>query len=210
MITVVCVLKESKVYNSGWVYKLERSINKNLTIPYNFVCLSSVPLSCNYILLDNTMEGWWNKIQLFKPKLFTNETLYFDLDVIISKPLDNLITNFRSQNKNFLMSLEPPNISNSSIMYWRGDYSELYLKYISDPDYYHNLYRKGLLIGDQAFISENINHGFVDELLPENYVSWCKENNINVNDDTGFLIFLSKKFKPHFFTEHWYIKENWS
>jgi hypothetical protein len=209
MINVVCVLKESKLYNAEWVYKLERSIKRNLSLPYNFLCLSTIPLSCNYILLDNNTEGWWNKLQLFKPNLLTNETIYFDLDVIISKPIDLLIKNLRGQDKNFLMSLEPPNISNSSIMYWRGDFSELYIKYKENPEYYHTIYRKGLLVGDQALISKNIDHDFINNYLPKNYISWCKEDSINVDNNTGFLIFLSKKCKPNLFADHQFIKENW-
>ena len=107
------------------------------------------------------------------------------------------------------MTLEPPNISNSSIMYWRGDFSRLYHGYTSNPNIYHNLYRKGMLVGDQAFISQNVTHSFLNDLLPKNYISWCKDYTLEVGQDTGFLIFLSKKFKPHKFLEHAFIKENW-
>jgi hypothetical protein len=102
MINIVCVLKESNLYSKEWVYKLQRSVDKHLQIPHRFVCLSNVPLDCEYRLLDEDVEGWWNKIQLFKPNFFTEETIYFDLDVVISKPLDELINNLRSQNKNFM------------------------------------------------------------------------------------------------------------
>jgi len=209
MITVACVLKESKVYSKDWVYKLKRSIDKNLQMPHRFICLSNVPLDCEYIFLDQNMEGWWNKMQLFKPNLLVEETIYFDLDVIISNPLDELINKLRNQSKNFLMSSEPPNISNSSIMYWRGDYSTLYYQYMTNPDYYHKIYRKGALIGDQGFISKNTDHGFINDFLPLDYISWCKGTNISVSSNTGFLIFLSKKAKPYMFTDHRFIEENW-
>jgi len=209
MINIVCVLKESNLYSKEWVYKLQRSVDKHLQIPHRFVCLSNVPLDCEYRLLDEDVEGWWNKIQLFKPNFFTEETIYFDLDVVISKPLDELINNLRSQNKNFMMAKEPPDISNSSVMYWRGDYSMLYHLYNSNANHYHKIYKKVPLIGDQAFISQEVKHGFINDVLPSKYITWCKNPSINVSDETGLLIFLSKKFKPHMFVDHEYIKENW-
>lgn len=209
MINIVCVLKKSSTYTEEWVYKLKRAVEKNTSIAYRFVCLSDVPLECDYYPLDSNIDGWWNKIQLFKPDLFASETIYFDLDVIISKSIDHLIESLRAQSSNFVMTLETPNISNSSIMYWRGDFSKLYYDYISSPSTYHNLYRKGMLVGDQAFISQNVTHSFLNDLLPKNYISWCKDYTLEVSRETGLLIFLSKKFKPHKFLEHTFIKENW-
>jgi hypothetical protein len=211
MLTVVCVLKESEIYTDEWVYKLKSSVERNLTIPFNFVCLTDSHLTCNTVPFTKNSAGWWNKIELFQPNLFTEETLYFDLDVIISKPLDFMITELRKSQDNFFMSCEEPfKNPNSSIMYWRGDFSNLYNEYFLDPEHYNKIYRKGLLLGDQGFISESVRHSYINDILPANYISWCKNKNIEVTDNTGFLIFLSKKCKPCMFLENEFIKLHWN
>lgn len=211
MLTIVCVLKESEVYTADWVYKLKKSVERNLTIPFRFVCVSDSKLECETVPFTKNSQGWWNKMELFQPGLFTKETLYFDLDVIISRPLDDIVNALRnSQEQFFMLSEEPFKNPNSSIMYWRGDFSRLYIEYYSNPEHYNKIYRKGLLLGDQGFISQSVNHKYINSLLPTNYISWCKHKNIETTDDTGFLIFLSVKCKPYMFLDDPFIKLHWN
>lgn len=198
MINVVCVLKtaSSSIYNEEWVYKLERAISRNLSLPYNFVCLSDVPLKCNYILLEDNNSGWWNKIQLFKPGIFDSETIYFDLDVVITKPLDALILNLQQSKNQFFMCKEPADVSNSSIMYWKTSVDKLYHTYIQSPEVFHKKYSRLPLYGDQGFISEHIEHSFIEDFLPANYIAWTSSSSLNYTDDTGIIIFTSIKSKP--------------
>lgn len=211
MLTIVCVLKESEVYTADWVYKLKKSVERNLTIPFRFVCVSDSKLECETVPFTKNSQGWWNKMELFQPGLFTEETLYFDLDVIISRPLDDIVNALRnSQEQFFMLSEEPFKNPNSSIMYWRGDFSRLYIEYYSNPEHYNKIYRKGLLLGDQGFISQSVNHKYINSLLPTNYISWCKHKNIETTDDTGFLIFLSVKCKPYMFLDDPFIKLHWN
>lgn len=213
MINIVCVLKckNSLIYNEEWVYKLERSIARNLSIPYKFICLTDTELTSEYALLDENFEGWWNKLQLFKPGLFIKETLYFDLDVIITKPLDDLIKNIRQSKVRFLMCKELSGTDNSSIMYWKGSKSSLYKKYIKNPTYYQEKYKDLPLLGDQAFISKNIKHGFIEDYLPVNYIAWTDAVSLNNTDETGLVVFTSIKSKPSksTFINHPIIKNHW-
>jgi hypothetical protein len=210
MLTIACVLKTSDIYNQEWVYKLKRAVERNISLPFQFVCVSDVPLDCNYVLLENNSTGWWNKLQLFRPGLFTDETLYFDLDVVISKSLDALIVQLRNQSSKFVMCREEPlGISNSSIMYWKGDYSYLYNLYMKSPETYHNLYRKGNLIGDQALISENTDHTFINDHLPNNFIYWIKNKKLVTLSETGLVIFLSNKSKPYMFQSHPHVLAHW-
>ena len=213
MLTVACVLRSigSEIYNPEWVYKLQRSIDRNLSIPHRFVCLTDVPLECEHVMLTSGAVGWWSKLQLFKPHLFNNETLYFDLDVVISKPLDEFVHNLRKMPYNFLMAKEQPiDMPNSSIMYWLGDQSYLYKKYKADPEKYHQKYRKRYLVGDQAFTAAHCeNLGFLNDCLPKDFMLWTKDLNFTPTDETGMVLFLGGKCKPHIIPEHPYIKENW-
>jgi hypothetical protein len=195
---VVCVLKSegSSIYDAEWVYKLQRAVERNLSIPHQFICFSDIELDCEYIKLEENFNGWWNKIQLFNPSFFLGETLYFDLDVVITKSLDKLVTNLRNSKTNLFMCKEPDGAANSSVMYWKFSIENLYEIYKKDPELYHKKYKTIPLIGDQAFISENHNHDFIEQYLPEGYISWTDSISLNYTDSTGLIIFTSIKSKP--------------
>jgi len=213
MLTIACVLRSngSEIYNPEWVYKLKRAIERNLSIPHKFVCLTDVPLDCDYVMLTSGAVGWWSKLQLFKNREFNEETLYFDLDVIISKPLDEFVSKLRSMPYNFLMTKEQPiDLPNSSVMYWTGSHSYLYRKYKIDPEKYHHRYRKRYLIGDQAFIAEHgENIGFLNECCSNDFMLWTKDLDFTATTNTGMLLFLGSKAKPHLIPTHPFITEHW-
>lgn len=210
---VVCVLKskDTTIYDAEWVYKLKRAVERNLSIPYRFVCFSDIELDCEYIKLKEDFSGWWNKIQLFNPEFFLGETLYFDLDVVITKSLDELITNLRNLQSNLFMCKDPAGVSNSSIMYWKLPVASLYGLYKENPKFYHEKYKTIPLIGDQAFISENYNHDYIENYLSEGYISWTDSKSLNLNSNTGLIVFTSIKSKPskRIFINNPVIKQHW-
>jgi hypothetical protein len=67
-------------------------VARNLAIPHKFVCYTDDPkgLRCKTLPLPKGFEGWWNKIYLFKPGLFTGKCLFLDLDVVVTHSLDAL------------------------------------------------------------------------------------------------------------------------
>lgn len=210
---VVCVLKskDSKIYDAEWVYKLKRSVERNLSIPFKFTCFSDIDLSCDVIKLEPNFDGWWNKVQLFNPNFFLGETLYLDLDIVITRPLDELINKLRNAEDNLFMCKEPIGVTNSSIMYWKSPIENLYNDYKSNAKFYHEKYSKTPLIGDQAFISENCKHNFIENFLPDGYISWTDAKSLNITLNTGIIVFTSIKSKPSkkIFLDQPIIKENW-
>lgn len=102
MLNVVCVLWEGdfrkRTYNSEWVIKLKRMVERNLTVPFNFYCLSNVDIpTINTIPLKHNYPGWWSKIELFRSDLpIEGRILYIDLDSLIINNLDDLV-NFDSK-----------------------------------------------------------------------------------------------------------------
>ena len=210
---VVCVLKSegSSMYDAEWVYKLQRAVERNLSIPHQFICFSDIELDCEHVKLEENFNGWWNKIQLFNPSFFLGETLYFDLDVVITKSLDELVTNLKNSKTNLFMCKEPAGVSNSSVMYWKLPIDNLYEIYKKDPEMYHEKYKTIPLIGDQAFISENYNHDYVEQHLPDGYISWTDSKSLNLNSNTGLIVFTSIKSKPskRIFINDPIIKQHW-
>jgi hypothetical protein len=95
---VVC-LKWGDKYSSEYVNKLYNMVQRNLTLPHEFVCftenIDGIDPNIQTKPLPKTLPvtGWW-----FKPWMFSQETglngtvLFLDLDLVVFKNIDNLFT----------------------------------------------------------------------------------------------------------------------
>lgn len=94
MLTVICVLKSGGgVYEEVYVKRLRNVVDKCLTVPHQFVCLTDIPEQiefCQTVSLKHNWSGWWSKIELFRPGVFDCQSLYLDLDTLIIKDICEL------------------------------------------------------------------------------------------------------------------------
>jgi alpha-N-acetylglucosamine transferase len=197
-------------YDSSWVEKLQNSIKRNVTLPYKFICLSDVDVPCNRIVLENDGPGFWAKMQLFKPNLFNGPVLYIDLDTVICKNIDEII--LQCNGKNFIMWLESDkNVHSSALMYWEGDYSVLWSLYKNKPfQYWKDLYSKGLLYGDQAVVSENVEHTTFLDHFPKEWFHIAARNDNNLDlSKVKMLMFRKSKQKPSVMLDHALVQSHW-
>ncbi len=94
MIRVVCVRWGEK-YSIDYVYALRAMVKRHLSLPHTFACFTDDPPFDNcreprveFERLPGLYDGWWAKIELFKPGLIEGPALYVDLDMIILGSLD--------------------------------------------------------------------------------------------------------------------------
>lgn len=90
-VTVACVLRKSQSYNECHVMRLKDQVAEHMP-DSRFVCLSDVPVPCERIPLITDWPGWWAKIELFRPGVFSGRVLYLDLDVSVVGELRALTT----------------------------------------------------------------------------------------------------------------------
>lgn len=90
---VVCVNVGFK-YPPEYVRILEAQVKRNLTLPYEFVCITNKPknYTCETIPVERGLRDWWPKLTCFKGGLFDERILYLDLDVCITGNLDELVS----------------------------------------------------------------------------------------------------------------------
>ena len=212
MINVVCVLRKGgKVgYDSTWVEKLQNAVSRNLTIPHRFVCLSDCDVSCERIPLDTNGDGFWAKMQLFKPGLFTGPVFYLDLDTVICGNIDEIVKSV--MNENFVMWLETDKqIHSSAMMWWQGDYSHLWDLYLSKPlSYWKELYGIVPLYGDQALISENVNHTLFNNFVPAEWFHVVRKHDDRLDlSNVKILHFRKPHTKPSVLGNHKLVKDHW-
>lgn len=126
-VNILCVRFGHK-YSDVYVKKLRNMVSRNITVPYNFICLTDDPTPIDGVKLivqenKGYVKGWWHKVHMFDPNLpIEGRILYFDLDVIIHKNIDNLVTyeknkfvGIRDFNRKFHRTWR--NL-NSSVMAW--------------------------------------------------------------------------------------------
>ena len=196
MVTVACVLNTrggKSVYDPLWVKRLHHGVDKYMNVPYEFVCLSDVDVHCDRIPLEHldvNVDGWWSKLELFRPGQFIGPVLYLDLDTLIVGSLDSMFaqSDFRIV-RDFLVN----NNFNSSVMSWSGDdmaevYKDFFEKrqnHITEKDI-----RRIRGIGDQAYIQLKVQElGIPVELYEhDTVVSYKKHLKSGIHPSTTKVI----------------------
>ena len=85
------------VYDPAYVEKLYRGFKRNLTIPFDFVCL----VDKNYIFQEDIKAvrfkrsvdqyGWMSLMEMYRPEICEGIRLTVGLDTIITGPVDDIL-----------------------------------------------------------------------------------------------------------------------
>ncbi len=173
MLTVSCVLWmgefKNRDYKPEHVGRLRELVADYLFEPYEFVCLTNVPddVPCETIPLITDWPGWFSKIELWRPNLFTDRVLYLDLDVDIIGDLSDIA----HYDKPFaaIQDWQRPTF-NSSVMAWTPS---------PETDQIYTLFRDEYIIragGDQAWITEIMKENHMFNTFPPEWVKSYKRN----------------------------------
>lgn len=141
MMRVICVNVGPR-YGPEWVHRLRGMVARNLKLPHEFCCLTDRQIDgVPCVQATSGLQGWWSKVELFRPGLFPGVNLYLDLDVIVTARIDDMVLKHRDLERvvapdDFSYSLKTPKKGigpdtqrllggpgtiNSSVMIWRGN-----------------------------------------------------------------------------------------
>lgn len=163
-INVYCVNVGNK-YKPDYVYKLKSAVERHLSHKHRFYCITDKPELYSFaIKSDDGLDGWWNKISIFK---HTGKSLYFDLDVIIHNNLNDFVSDnfkmikpvWKNPHKAKYVSDRPDigtSFTNSSVMAWSNE-TKIYDKFMADPEFYMLKYD-----GDDRFLYHETIHETFD------------------------------------------------
>lgn len=229
-VTVLCV-KFGKGYGTEYVEKLRNMISRNMTIPYEFVCLTDdrTPIKdVRSIVQPNAgyNKQWWHKIHMFDPSLpLQGRILYFDLDVVVFNNIDKLIKNVddrfygtRDFNRAFHKTWHQ---INSSVMSWvHGLENNIYNDFINtdnptsrmhgDQDWIWKLAKNRIVFWPDSWIqSYKWEIRSRDELTMQNGLRNFKtiKDNIIINPNCSVAVFHGEPnpcdVKDKFVLENW-------
>ena len=165
---IVCV-KWGNKYISQYANVLYNMVKRNTTMPFEFHCitddLKGLDPHIKTIKLPNDpwIKTWWSKLWMFSADFpLQGNILYFDLDVIVFKNIDELF----NHNPDKFMIIRDFNrcrqkdlkLSNSSVMRWKtGTMNYLWDEFVAKPNKV-----MGDNHGDQDWITkraeQDINH----------------------------------------------------
>ena len=129
-----------KKYSVEYVQKLYNMVQRNTTLEHNFFIFTDniemeIDGHVNIRTFPETLNGWWNKMQLFRPDTLDGDTLYMDLDVIVFRNIDKLFS-FKEGKfcviRDFNRSANPQwQKFNSSVVRWQiGQHPQIYNDFI--------------------------------------------------------------------------------
>jgi hypothetical protein len=201
---VLCVCKSGGEYSAEWVRKLKDGVARNLTVPYEFKCLSDIEVP-DRIPLRHKWPGWWSKIELFRE--ITGPTLYLDLDTVITGPLAHLVN--LPDDFAMLRNFHVPAFVGSGVMWFGKPQKHVYERFCEKPFKwieYHDRKRDGPYLGDQAFIWEAMGKKVAH--LPmetiKSYKFHCKDG---LPENTSIVCFHGQPKLPDVKAD--WITENW-
>lgn len=206
MLTVWCVCVGDK-YGADDVLRLRAMVERNLQQPYQFRCLSDRQIDdVDCVIPAVIWPGWWSKLLLFRHAR-EGRHLYLDLDVVVTGPLDDLVTDSIALPKNWAQSGHGG--CQSSVMAWSGDWSRIadsfHVDQLTAPRGNFGFYGPRQLWGDQEFITDLLGDpgAGVVEPMPNirSYKYHCRDG---LPADTAVVCFHGLP-KPSQVSDQWVI-----
>jgi hypothetical protein len=152
---IVC-LKWGRKYSAEYVNRLYRMVQRTLSSPYRFVCVTDDPRDLDHSIETKPivypeLDGWWHKITLFQRKLYDLEgrTLFLDLDMVIVHGLDNFLTH--PGDFCIIRDWNPERYNSSVFRLEIGSRVQVWEQFVSD---YQRITQR--LKGDQDWLKEMI------------------------------------------------------
>ena len=126
------------------------------------------------VLLKPGLEGWWNKMQLFREDVLPRgEYIYFDLDVVI---VDNIDCLFEHEGFGIIRDFINPDDGllggkeyNSSVMKFTQD-RELWTYFTENQSRWREEQQRCSFFGDQNVISDFLNKKGFDKPFPDQWI----------------------------------------
>jgi len=213
VLTVWCVCVGDG-YKHDYVHILRNMVRRNLSIEHRFVCISDRHIDgIDTIGPPTNLQGWWQKLSLFKAGVAGETNLYLDLDVVVTGSLDELVARYSDK-----PLATPWNWARSghggcqsSVMLWGGkDAYTIYDEFPHEIAHWPPINKPPILWGDQEFITTRRHNGFpvtqIDADLVKSYKYHAKPMG-RVPDNCRVVVFHGKP-DPHECSEQW-IKDAW-
>jgi uncharacterized Rossmann fold enzyme len=192
---------------ADYVNRLYDGVVRNLQagFPGQFVCFTDDPTGLDPGIkvreVPKDLSGWWAKLFLFSKDAFPegDRVLYFDLDTVITGPLDNIAL----CKSDFAMLRDVYCVTNlnSGVMAWEaGRHTHVWEKWLEAG-------RPDIPGGDQVWIEQMVKADDLQSLYPGRLRSYKVDCRFGIPKNTS-VVFFHGLPRPHEVTEGW-VPEVW-
>ena len=215
----------TSVYDTAYVEKLYRGFQRNLTIPFEFICL----VDQNYYFEENIIAerfkrsvdqyGWMSLMELYRPDLCEGIRFTVGLDTIITGSLDDIVTSTVAKLAVCTDPIYPDMICNAVTL--------------STPEFCEEFWgmwegNEIQLIPQSKLTFENLpsapsemvlmrkyygNSPCIDKVFPNRIISYKVHVKNNVLPggvlDSASIVYFHGHPKPHHLAGNRWVQENW-
>ncbi len=203
------------VYDTAYVEKLYRGFQRNLSIPFEFVCLTDK----NYYFTENIRDvrfkrsvdqyGWMSLMEMYRPDLCSGNRFTIGLDTIITGPIDNIL---KSHVSKLAVCTDPyhPHLICNAVTLSTPEFCEEFWGMWNGNEY--NLMKECTLFGapsEMVLLRKYYgNSPKLDTMFPGivSYKAHIVPMNVAVEDTS--IIYFHGHPKPHQVNEEW-IRRHW-
>ena len=217
----ICTIYYDGFYTPDYVSKLYRSLKRNSTIPFQFICLSDNPnVEADIVLPYNhysDIKKHWHKLKFFSPQFADqnpgDDIIIMDIDQIVVGNVDDLIGHPVSDNElvsygvwwnqkpNPFADRDPLPINGGVYKFKSGSLKFVWDEFALNPEYWQlHYYKKGAVhykyYGEQNYINAICDEYKVNlTLMPPEWV--CKLTNDEDEDRHNNLEYMKKFNKDY-------------
>lgn len=219
----VATVKYGSAYPADYVNRMLSMLTRHLAEPFDLYCITEdstgLDPEIKVIAPPFDVPGWWNKIFLFSPVMPQGETLYLDIDQIITGDLTPLLETCRKSRARLCAYRDPlrwmGSQVNSSWLYYRApELSFIYDAFRRDlPGVFE------LEGGDQLYIWQQMKDiYFIDEAVPGAVKSFRFEvcvvegETLQVPSDIDAhvrIVNFHGRPKPHELSQVGWVQQHW-
>ena len=208
----ICTVYFDGFYTPDYVSKLYRSLKRNSTIPFEFICLSDTKdIEADVILPYNShdkIKKHWHKLKFFSPHFaYQNpgdDIIVMDIDQVITGNVDELIGHPVQDNELVTYGIwwESKLKTNGGFYKFKcGSLKHIWDDFVKNPDYWQLLYYNNgdvhtKYYGEQNYVSWKLQEYKTKVIkTPEQWI--CKYTN-----DFKENVTLNKMYRDKFKTEY--------
>lgn len=181
-------------------------LQKQISLP--IICLtdSKIPMTnVTSIPLAHNWQGWWSKLEMFRPDLDIGNFLYTDLDTVFLQGIPEEYKQLKNTVVLADISRTPRDRMNSGLMFiHEKSKRDIWKGFVGNPESIMSSYRAG---GDQAYLNGFLHHAKKwQTLFPGHVVSYKTHVHREGFKGTEKIVVFHGKPRPWEVVERWIPK----
>ena len=203
----ICTVYFKGFYTPDYVSKLYRSLKRNSTVPFEFICLSDTDVEADLVLPYNhhsSIKKHWHKLKFFSPQFGGqkpgDDIIIMDIDQVITNNVDDLLNHPVDDNELVTYGQWWDNklkLNGGFYKFKSGSLKSIWEDFSLNPHFWQlHYYNTGVVhhkyYGEQNYVNWKLEHHNIKLTLTPR--EWLGRHTDNTMDNVELNKIYSKKF----------------